>query len=113
MRAGVFAPPDVLQRLHVPLHMWPALLIMVDTLLPVALLQAVSQDLGLLHLDQLLPHPVLALLEHSHRVRVRLRRIEVLRRGVIELWVIRLEHHRRCKSPQQQQHQASLRNGMA
>ena len=93
-RARVLAPTDVLQGGHVLLHKGAAFLVVVDALPPVAVLEALAEDLGLLDLDELLAHHVLALLQHGHGVGVRLGGVEVLRgRFLVELGVVALEHH--------------------
>jgi hypothetical protein len=77
-------------------HQGAALLVVVDALTPVAVLEALAEDLGLLDLDELLAHHVLALLQHGDGVGIRLGRVEVLGGPfLVELGVVALEHHGR------------------
>lgn len=93
-RASVLAPADVLQGGHVLLNKRAALLVVIDALAPVAVLKALAEDLGRLHLDPLLTNHELALLQHGHRVGVGLGGVEVIGRGfLVELGVVALEHH--------------------
>ena len=69
-----------------------ALLVVVDALDAVAPAEALPDDLGGLDLDPLLPHQVLPVLQHRHRVPIRVLRVEVIRRLLVEL-NLRLAHH--------------------
>lgn len=69
-----------------------ALLVVVDALDAVAPAEALPDDLGGLDLDPLLPHQVFPVLQHRHRVPIRVLRVEVIRRLLVEL-NLRLAHH--------------------
>lgn len=93
--AAVLAPADAAGGLEVLADEVAALLEVVDALDAVAPLDAVAEDLGLLDVDPLLPHDVLPHLQHRHRVLVRVRRVEVVRRRLVELHGPLLPPHRR------------------
>lgn len=97
-RAVVLAPSDAAGGLEVLVDEVAALLVVVDALDPVAPAEAVADDLGGLDLDPLLPHQVLPVLQHRHRVPVRVLRVEVIRRPLVEL-DLRLSHHLRSSAP--------------
>lgn len=84
--ATVLAPADSAGGVEVLLDEVAAFLEVVDTFDAVAPPELLPQDLGLLNLNPLLPHNVLPHLQHRHRVLVRVRRIEVVRRRLIEIY---------------------------
>uniref|UniRef100_A0A2N9IJQ4 Nodulin-like domain-containing protein n=1 Tax=Fagus sylvatica TaxID=28930 RepID=A0A2N9IJQ4_FAGSY len=81
----VLAPTDAAGGVEVLLDEVAALLEVVDAFDAIAPLELLPQDLRLLDVDPLLPHQVLPHLQHRHRVLVRIRWIEVIRRRLIEL----------------------------
>lgn len=91
-RARVLAPADTAGGIEVLLDKMAALLMVIDALNAVAPLEALTYDLCGLDLDPLLANKVLPLLQHRHRVTIRIRRIEIVRRTLIELH-LRLPHH--------------------
>ena len=91
-RAGVLAPSNAAGGVEVLVDEVAALLVVVDALDPVAPAEALPDDLGGLDLDPLLPHQVLPVLKHRHRVPIRVLRVEVVRRLLVEL-NLRLPHH--------------------
>ena len=90
--AGVLAPADAAGSIEVLLDEVAALLEVVDALDAVAPAEALADDLGRLDLNPLLPHQMLPVLQHRHRIPVRVARIEVVRWPLIELY-LRLPHH--------------------
>lgn len=81
----VLAPTDAASRLEVLVAEVAALLEVIDAFDAVTPPELVSENLGLLYLDPLLSDDVLPHLQHRHRVLVRIRRIEVIRRRFIEV----------------------------
>lgn len=81
----VLAPTDAASRLEVLVAEVAALLEVIDAFDAVTPPELVSENLGLLYLDPLLSDDVLSHLQHRHRVLVRIRRIEVIRRRFIEV----------------------------
>jgi len=93
-RASVLAPADVLQGSHVLANQRAAFLVVVDALAPIAVLQALAEDLSRLHLDELFANHELAVLQHGHRIGVGLGGVEVIRWCfLVELGVVALENH--------------------
>ena len=80
----VLAPTDAAGGLEVLVAEDAALLEVVDAFDAVAPPQLLPENLGLLYLDPLLSHYVLPHLQHRHRVLVRVRRIEVIRRRLLK-----------------------------
>lgn len=69
-------------------------MVMVDALAPIAVLQALAEDLGRLHLDELFANHELALLQHGDRIGVGLGGVEVIGwRFLVELGIVALENH--------------------
>lgn len=93
--ATVLAPADTASGVEVLLDEVAALLEMVDAFDAVAPLELLPDDLRLLDLDPLLPHYVLPHLKHRHRVIVRVRGIEVVRRQFIEIHALLSPHFSR------------------
>jgi hypothetical protein len=93
-RAGVLAPSDAAGGLEVLVDEVAALLVVVDALDPVAPAEALADDLGGLDLDPFFPHQVLPVLQHRYRIPVRVLRVEVIRRALVEL-NLGLPHHLR------------------
>lgn len=83
--AAVLGPADAAGGVEVLADEVAALLEVIDALNAVAPLEPLTEDLGLLDVDPLLPDQMLPHLQHRHRVLVRLRRIEVVRSRLIEL----------------------------
>lgn len=91
--ATVLAPTDAAGGLEILVDEVAALLEVVDAFDAVAPSELLPNDLGLLDLDPLLPHDVLPHLQHRHRVLVRIRRIEIVRRRLLELNIPLLPSH--------------------
>lgn len=91
--ATVLAPTDAAGGLEILVDEVAALLEVVDAFDAVAPSELLPNDLGLLDLDPLLPHDVLPHLQHRHRVLVRMRRIEIVRRRLLELNIPLLPSH--------------------
>lgn len=89
----VLAPTDAAGGLEILVDEVAALLEVVDAFDAVAPSELLPNDLGLLDLDPLLPHDVLPHLQHRHRVLVRMRRIEIVRRRLLELNIPLLPSH--------------------
>ncbi|KAL0913514.1 hypothetical protein M5K25_016979 [Dendrobium thyrsiflorum] len=83
--AVVLAPTNAAGGFKVLLDEMAALLEMVDPFDAVAPFEALADDLGGLDLNPLLPHQVLPVFQHRHRIGVRIVRIEVIRRTLVEL----------------------------
>lgn len=83
--AAVLAPADAAGGVEVLADEVAALLEVIDAFNAVAPLEPLTEDLGLLDVDPLLPDQMLPHLQHRHRVLVRLRRVEVVRSRLIEL----------------------------
>lgn len=81
---AVLAPTDAASRIEILLDEVAALLEVVDTFDAVAPPEFLTEDLGGLDVDPLLPHYVLPHLQHRHRVLVRILRIEIVRCPFIE-----------------------------
>lgn len=82
--AVVLAPADAAGGVEVLLDEVAAVLVVVDALDAVAPLEPLPEDLGRLDLDPLLPHYVLPHLQHRHGILVRILRVEVVRRALVE-----------------------------
>lgn len=83
-RPRILAPADAAGGVEILLDEMAAVLEVVDAFDAVTPLELLPQDLRLLDLDPLLPHYVLPHLQHRHRVLIRVRRIEVIRRRLVE-----------------------------
>ena len=82
---AVLAPTDTTGSVEVLLNKVAALLEVVDTFDAVTPLKLLSQDLGFLYVNPLLPHLILSHIEIHHRILVRILRIVPVRRRFIEL----------------------------
>ncbi|KAM1322738.1 hypothetical protein PS2_015255 [Malus domestica] len=85
VRTVILPPTDAASGLEVLVDEVAALLEVVDAFDAVAPPEFLPDDLGLLDVDQLLPHQVLPYLQHRHRVLVRIRWIEVVRWQLVEV----------------------------
>lgn len=92
-RTGILAPANILAGGHILLDKRTTLLVVIDTLLPVALPKLFAEDLRLLDLDKLLANHKLTLLEEGDGIGVGLGGVEIIRGFLVELRVVAVEHH--------------------
>lgn len=89
----ILAPANTASGFEVLVDEVATFLEVIDAFNAVAPSELLSDNLGLLNVDPLLPHKVLPHLEHGDRVLVRILRIEIIRRRFIELHMPLLPSH--------------------
>ena len=92
-RALVLAPPDPTSWIKILLDKMATFLEMIDSFDAIAPPQFLSQDLGFLYVNPFLSNKMLSHFQHHHWVLVRVRWIEVIWRGILELCYSLLPPH--------------------